>query len=157
MAEYTKPVVFKLGTESYGVDINLVMSIEQQVNIVTVPNSVDYIKGIVNLRGQVIPVYDLKKRFGIKDGNVSHNTVVVNASGVVIALEVDAVMEISNIDPNNIVDMPVIVKTENTEYLDRVARVDDKLIILLDIEKLLSQDEAEGVKKFTDEMSSEKQ
>lgn len=155
MAEYTKPVVFKLGEENFGIDINLVMSIEQCVNAVWVPNSTDYIKGIISMRGQTVPIFDLKKKFGIKDSQEAQNTIIVNASGVIIAFDVDSVMEIRELDESAIAPMPLIVKKDDTQYLDRVAHIDNKLIILLDVEKLLSNEEAETVKKLAEEMADE--
>ena len=69
MANYVKPVVFLLGKEMYGVDINLVQSIEKDLNVVPVPNSQSYIKGIVNMRNEVIPVYSLARKFGRAGSN----------------------------------------------------------------------------------------
>ena len=63
--EEMKPVVFKLDNENYGVDIGRVLGIEREQQIVRVPNTVSYIKGIMNLRGEIIPVYDLRKKFGL--------------------------------------------------------------------------------------------
>lgn len=71
MANYVKPVVFLLGKEMYGVDINLVQSIEKDLNVVPVPNSQSYIKGIVNMRNEVIPVYSLARKFGKRAGSNS--------------------------------------------------------------------------------------
>ena len=148
MADYIKPVIFRLGNQQFGVDINLVQSIEREINIVRVPNAMKYISGIVNLRGEVIPAFSLRKKFGTDD-NVGvigeDSTVIVNIPGVVkLALEVDEVLEIGDIDAQSIVD---------TEYLDRVANVNGQLVILLDVEKLLTQSEAESVKKFTEDMN----
>ncbi len=153
MAEYTKPVVFTLGNESYGIDINLVSSIENQVNVVPVPNSLQYIKGIINLRGVVIPVFNLKKKFNMDNTlSKSNSIVVVKLSDITIAFEVDAVEEIKDIAPDKIVDMPRIVKTDDIKYFDRVASVDGKLIVLLDIEYLLSNEERETAKNIIDNM-----
>ena len=150
MADYIKPVIFRLGNQQFGVDINLVQSIEREINIVRVPNAMKYISGIVNLRGEVIPAFSLRKKFGTDD-NVGvigeDSTVIVNIPGVVkLALEVDEVLEIGDIDAQSIVQMPALAKTVDTEYLDRV-------VILLDVEKLLTQSEAESVKKFTEDMN----
>ena len=98
MADYIKPVIFRLGNQQFGVDINLVQSIEREINIVRVPNAMKYISGIVNLRGEVIPAFSLRKKFGTDD-NVGvigeDSTVIVNIPGVVkLALEVDEVLEI---------------------------------------------------------------
>ena len=157
MADYIKPVIFRLGNQQFGVDINLVQSIEREINIVRVPNAMKYISGIVNLRGEVIPAFSLRKKFGTDDnvgGIGEDSTVIVNIPGVVkLALEVDEVLEISDIDAQSIVQMPALAKTVDTEYLDRVANVNGQLVILLDVEKLLTQSEAENVKKFTEDMN----
>ena len=142
MADYIKPVIFRLGNQQFGVDINLVQSIEREINIV---------------RGEVIPAFSLRKKFGTDD-NVGvigeDSTVIVNIPGVVkLALEVDEVLEIGDIDAQSIVQMPALAKTVDTEYLDRVANVNGQLVILLDVEKLLTQSEAESVKKFTEDMN----
>ena len=82
------------------------------------------------------------------------STVIVNIPGVVkLALEVDELLEIGDIDAQSIVQMPALAKTVDTEYLDRVANVNGQLVILLDVEKLLTQSEAENVKKFTEDMN----
>ena len=152
MADYIKPVVFKLGNEAFGVDINLVLGIENQINIVNVPNAVSYVKGIINLRGQVVPVYSLKRKFNIPDDEPSRNSIIINTGDVMIALEVDEVLEISDIKEENIVPMPVMIKTIETKYLDRVANIDGKLVILLDVTKLLTEEEEAGVKKLAEDM-----
>ena len=143
-----------LGSDGY---IDNVQSIEREINIVRVPNAMKYISGIVNLRGEVIPAFSLRKKFGTDD-NVGvigeDSTVIVNIPGVVkLALEVDEVLEIGDIDAQSIVQMPALAKTVDTEYLDRVANVNGQLVILLDVEKLLTQSEAESVKKFTEDMN----
>lgn len=152
MADYVKPVVFKVGNESYGVDINLVQSIENDINIVPVPNSIAYVKGIVNLRGEVIPVYSLKKKFNMPDDGSGRSCVVISTGEIKIALEVDEVIEISDISPDMIIPMPAIIVNAETAYMDRVANTDGKLIVLLDVQKLLTDEESEAVKKLTEDM-----
>ncbi|MDY4743594.1 MAG: chemotaxis protein CheW [Lachnospira sp.] len=159
MADYTKPVIFRLGNQKFGVDINLIQSIERDINIVRVPNAMSYISGIVNLRGEVIPAFSLRKKFGTDDsvGIIGEDsTVIVNIPGVVkLALEVDDVLEIGDVDIESISPMPALTRTVETAYLDRVANIHGDLVILLDIEKLLTQSEAESVKKFAEDMNSE--
>ena len=154
MADYIRPVVFRLGDQEFGVDINLVQSIEKQVDVVPVPNSMKYISGIVTLRGEVIPVMSLMEKFNMEDQSKGDNTVIVNLPDMKIALEVDEVIEIGELQPDKISLMPKLAKTENTEYLDRVASIDDKLVILLDINKILSEEEAQGIKEFTEQMKN---
>ena len=101
----------------------------------------------------------MRKKFGTDDavGSIGEDsTVIVNIPGVVkLALEVDEVLEIGDIDVKRVVPMPALAKTVDTAYLDRVANVNGELVILLDVEKLLTQSEAESVKKFTEDMSND--
>ena len=152
MSDYIKPVVFKVGNEMYGVDINLVQSIEREIQVVPVPNSMPYIKGSVNLRSEVIPVYSLKKKFGLVDNGVSENTIIIDTKNVKLALEVDEVVEIGDIEPENIVPMPEIALNAQTQYMPRVANVDGNLIILLDVTELLSEEEEAVVKQMAEDM-----
>ena len=154
MANYVKPVVFRLGNEMYGVDINLVQSIEKDLNVVPVPNSQLYIKGILNMRNEVIPVYSLARKFGRAQESTAESTIIISSSGLKLALEVDEVLEINDIKESNIVRMPSMLIKGDTQYLDRVANVDGKLIILLDMERLLTDDEVAGVKKITEELQN---
>ena len=88
--EEMKPVVFKLDSENYGVDISRVLGIEREQQIVRVPNTVSYIKGIMNLRGEIIPVYDLRKKFGLPAvQNQDIQFIIVRVKDSKIALEVD--------------------------------------------------------------------
>ncbi len=155
MADYVKPVIFRLGEQEYGVDINLVSAIEKYEQIVPVPNSVAFIKGIINLRGEVIPVYDLRKKFNMPDyqgNNDNRNLIVVKLPEVMVALEVDGVSEIHDFSPQDIVKMPTIVMNENTKFMERVANENGRLIVLMDINYLLSEKEMEDVKKLKEDM-----
>lgn len=155
MAEYIKPVVLKLGAEEYGVDINLVNGIEKYQQIVPVPNSVAYIKGIINLRGDVIPVYDLRKKFNMPayDGsNEERKLIIVKLPDMSIALDADGVSEIHDFSAADIVPMPRLVLNEDTKFFKRVAHVDGRLIILMDINNLLSKEELESVKKMKEDL-----
>lgn len=155
MADYIKPVVFQLGNEEYGVDINLVNGIEKYQKIVPVPNSVSFIKGIINLRSEVIPVYDLRKKFNMPDfegDNDARNLIIVKLPEVMVALEVDGVSNIHDFAPENIVQMPKIVMNENTRLMDRVANLNGRLIVLMDVNYLLSTKEMDEVKKLKEDM-----
>ena len=154
MANYFKPVIFKLGNESYGVDINYVSSIEKQVNFVSVPNTISYVKGIINLRDEVIPLISLKKKFNLDNADVpGDNAIIVKLSeGLSIALEVDAVEEIHDIDESAIVNMPSIVKSEELRYFDKVANINGKLIVIINLEYLLSENEKNSVIELADNL-----
>lgn len=155
MADYIKPVVFKLGAEEYGVDISLVNAIERYQQIVPVPNSVSYIKGIINLRGEVIPVYDLRKKFNMPayDGSgEERKLIVVKLPDLSIALEVDSVSEIHDFSEDNIVPMPVLVLNSDIQFFKRVANISGRLIVLMDVDYLLSREEMESVKKMKEDL-----
>ena len=156
MANYMKPVVFRLGNQKFGVDINLVQSIEKDIEVVNVPNAMQYISGIVNMRGEVIPVYSLHKKFNIQEEDYKRNdSIIVSLPDMKLAIEVDEVLEIGDIQEKDITNMPMIAKTDDTGYLDRVANVKGSLIILLDIVQLLTEAEAANVKEFTDKLSQD--
>ncbi|MGN0375867.1 MAG: chemotaxis protein CheW [Butyrivibrio sp.] len=139
-------VVFKLNEERYGVDINYVNGIEREQTVIRVPNTSSTIKGIINLRGEVIPVINLKAKFGAPyEDKDKTELIIVNLKKGRLALEVDGVDEIHNIDAENIVDMPLIAKGEGVEYFDRIAKVNGKLIIMINPQKLLSETEADNV------------
>ena len=117
-------------------------------------NSTSYIDGIINLRGEVVPVYDLKKKFGMTYDGRNENFIIVRMNGIALALGVDTVLEIDDLPADKVVAMPGMVKKADTMYLDRVANLKDGLVILLDIEKLLTDEETNSVKKLTDDMSN---
>ena len=146
-----QPVVFKLDTELYGIDIAKVNAIEHGQEIVRVPNSSGNIKGIINLRGEVIPVVNMRTKFKISAATAEDpELIIVNTENRKIALEVDDVEEIHNIDADNIVDMPTIAKGEGVKYFDKVAKVDGKLIIMIKPEELLSSEETSIVASIVD-------
>lgn len=155
MADYIKPVVFKLDAQEYGVDINLVNAIERYQQVVPVPNSVAFVKGIINLRGEVVPVYDLRKKFNMPafQGQVdSKSLIVIKLVDVLVALEVDSVSEIHDFKAESIVKMPKIVVNEETKFLERVANQNGRLIVLMDVTKLLSAEELADVKKLKEDL-----
>lgn len=137
-----KPIVFKLDNELYGFDISRVQGIEKEQQVVRVPNTAAYIKGIMNLRGHVVPVYSLRKKFGMPEGTSKDvQYVIVNVNRMLIAFEVDGVDEIHNIDNQNIHNVPSIVTNEDTRYFDKVLKTDKGLVITVDIDKLLTDEE----------------
>jgi purine-binding chemotaxis protein CheW len=152
MADYVKPVVFKIDGQLFGIDISVVQSIEKQISIVPVPNATPYIKGIVNLRGEVIPVYSLKRKFNMKDESYTDSSIIIETNSVKIALEVDEVMEIGEIGDDSVVKMPFIIKNDDTKFMTKVVHSGKNLIIIIDTEQLLTEQEAENLKQMTEEM-----
>lgn len=158
MAEFTKPVIFKLGNEEYGVDIAVVNGIEKYQQVIPVPNSQSYILGLINLRGEVVPVYSLRRKFNLPDfsGNKDERKmIIVRMTDTLIALDVDSVSDIHDFSGANILNMPGIVRNDDIPYFDRVARFENRIIVLLDVERLLTREELESVKKMAEELSKE--
>ena len=138
-------VVCILGNELYGIDINIVQGIEKEQEIVRVPNTSDYIKGIMNLRGDIIPIFDLRRKFGMPELKGDAQYVVVSVDDMLLAIEVDGVGEIIHADETMLYDAPRICISGNTKYVDKVINSDGKLIIVLDVSKLLSEAEKSGI------------
>jgi len=143
----TKQVIFALGNEEYGLDIMIVNAIEKYTDIVRVPNGPECIKGIINLRGDVIPVYSLRKKFGLEEKAIDENTklVITKSNNIMMAYEVDAVKEIIEIPDESISETPVIVKSRNTTYIKSIANLNGRMIILLDHNGILTDKEQENI------------
>lgn len=140
-------VVFKLGKEEYGIDIMNVREIVQYQESVKVPNSPDFIEGIINFRGKVIPIVCLKKRFGMKDRAIDANTriIVINLNDKQIGFLVDEASQTVRLDDSNIDPTPDIIAGIERKYITGVGKPDNRLIILIDLEKVLTEDEKEKI------------
>lgn len=136
-------VVFELGRETYGLDIATVREIITMQTITKVPRTLEYVEGVINLRGRVIPVFNLHRKFGLaaKEASRSTRIVVVEVESNTIGMIVDGVSEVLRIS-NDIVERPnSILSDVDAEYLAGVAKLDDRLVILLDLEKVLSKED----------------
>jgi len=136
-------VSFDLATESYGVDIGAVREIIRLQEITNVPRTPEFVEGVINLRGKVIPVVDIRKRFGLPVGDQSaeNRIVVVDIGGQDIGVIVDAVNEVLRIFSDSVEPPSSVITTADSDYLMGIAKVDDKLLILLDLESVLSAEE----------------
>lgn len=137
--ELLQLVSFNIGTEEFGVDILKVQEINRMVKITRVPQTPDYVEGVINLRGKVIPIIDLRKRFGLEVKEYDKNTriVVVDIVGNIMGMVVDSVSEVLRIPKNTIEPPPQIVTGINTEYINGVAKLEDRLLIFLDLSKVI--------------------
>lgn len=149
----TKQVIFSVGNEEYGLDIMLVNAIEKPINIVKVPNSPACIKGIINLRGDVIPVYSLRKKFGLPEIEATEDTklIVTKSRGVLLAYEVDAVKEIIELDSSQLNETPAIVRNDETAYMGAVANISGRMIILLDHDGIITNAEKVSIQSMKTE------
>lgn len=144
-----KYIIFYLDNEIYGMNVSSIQGIENYVNIIPVPNAQECIRGIINLRGDIIPVYSLRTKFSLPPIDVTDLTklIVAQASGMQIAFEIDSVKEIVEIDDEQLQPPPEIVRGPETEYFSSVAPVDGTLVILLNMDGILSGEEQEGIEK----------
>lgn len=133
-------VVFDLDTEQYGLDIGVVREIIRLQTITDIPRTPDFVEGVINLRGKVIPVVDLRKRFNMElvERDDDFRIVVVDVSGNEIGMIVDAVTEVSRVPENGIEPPSSVIVADDADYLTGIAKTDEKMIILLDIGKLIS-------------------
>ncbi len=136
-------VVFDLNEEAYGVDISAVREIIRMQEITRVPRAPEFIEGVINLRVKVIPVVELRERFSMPgtERTDEHRIVVVDVEGQNIGMVVDAVTEVSRIPSSSIEPPPSVITTNDSEYLTGIVKTDEKLIILLDIAKVISDTE----------------
>ncbi|MBD3381485.1 MAG: chemotaxis protein CheW [candidate division Zixibacteria bacterium] len=141
--ELLQLVSFKLGEEEFGVDILKVQEINRLVEITKVPRTPDFVEGVINLRGKVIPIIDLRKRFGLnlKDNDKDTRIVVIDIDGSIMGMIVDAVSEVLRLPESTIEPAPEIATSIDSEYIRGVAKLEDRLLIFLDLSKVFSQQE----------------
>ena len=140
-------VVFDLASEYYGVDIGDVREIIRMQTVTRVPGAPPYVEGIINLRGQVIPVVDLRKRLELAVGEQTNESriVWVTISGQDVGVIVDAVTEVLRIPLSAIEPPSSMVSSVDSDYLRGIAKLDSRLIILLDLNKVLAMMDAQLV------------
>ena len=143
-------VVFDLNEEAYGVDISQVREIIRMEEITRVPRAPEFVEGVINLRGKVSPVVDLRARFSMPstERTDEHGIVVVDVDGQDIGMVVDAVTEVSRTPSDSIEPPSSVITTDDSEYLTGIVKTDDKLIILLDIAKVISESEASALEEI---------
>jgi purine-binding chemotaxis protein CheW len=148
-----KYLTFSLAGEEYGIGILKIREIIGMLPITAVPETPHFVKGVINLRGKVIPVIDLRLRFGMNEINYTERTCIIvveirNSGGVVpMGIVVDSVSEVLNIKSEDIEDAPSFGTSLNTEYILGMAKMGKGVKILLDINKVLGADDIEQLKQ----------
>lgn len=143
-------LTFTLGEVNYGIPIDAVQSIEQRINIVRIPNTLPYIKGIINLHGNIIPIYSLAAKFGYGEQEIE-NIIVVEVNQLLIGIEVCKGQRILDVEEKRIIPMPEVI-SYSQHYIKNVANYDKNLIVLLDVRGLVSLDEQESLQKLVEEV-----
>ncbi len=148
--EILQLVTFYLGKEEFAVDILNIQGINRMIEITAVPNAPDFVEGVINLRGKVIPLVNLRKRMGMQPQQWDRSTrfIVVEFTNKVIGFIVDSVSEVLRISKDTIEPPPPMMTGVNADYVTAVAKVQDRLLILLDLQKILTLSEAESLDKM---------
>ncbi|HCF48838.1 MAG TPA: chemotaxis protein CheW [Syntrophomonas sp.] len=147
MAEEIQLVVFKLKQQDsvceYGVGVTTVQEIIPMTQPTRLPQTPDFIEGIINLRGRVIPIIDLKKRFnmGASDLTAESRSVVVEVGGKTVGIIVDEVSEVMRLPVDSIEPPPAVMGAIASDYITGVGKLDNRLLILLDMDKILNEGE----------------
>ena len=154
-AQKDKYVTFKSGSEYFGIKIEYVNEIIVYQEITEIPETEDYIKGLINLRGKIIPVVDARIRFRQEPFEYNDITciIVLNVKNLVVGLIVEKIAEVVEITEGNIVPNPKIGKADKSQnkYVYGIGRVGDKVKLLLDPEKLLNDEDTALLEQITDE------
>ena len=143
-----KFLVFKLGKEEYGIDIQKITTIiEKDMNFARVPKTPAFLKGVINLRGEIIPVIHLRIKFGLPDIEDSEETrvVIINMGEIVVGLIVDAVAEVIELGEESIENVTNFGAVLSAEYLLGVGKIDGRIVTLLNLEKLINLSENDSM------------
>ena len=148
--ELTRWVTFHLDREVYGINVMQVQEVLRYSEIAPVPGSPDYVLGIINLRGNVVTVIDTRMRFGIEPMEVTDSSriVIIEAGGQVVGILVDSVAEVVDLSVDDIDPAPNIGTEESAQFIKGVANLGQELLIIIDLNKLLTADEWDEISRI---------
>ncbi len=143
-------LAFTLGKEEYGIDILKVQEIRGYEPVTRIANAPEFIKGVVNLRGIIVPIVDMRIKFNLGEPSYDQFTVVIilNIAGRVMGMVVDSVSDVTTLTPDQIKAAPEMGTTFDTDYLIGLGTLDERMLILVDIDKLMSSDEMGLIEKL---------
>lgn len=150
--ELLQLVSFKIGNEEFGVEILIVQEIIKMIPITKIPNAPEFVEGIINLRGKIIPVIDFRTKLKMIKKNIDKDSriIVVEVNSRTIGFIVDSVNEVIRIPANITEAPPELVAGIDSEYIKSVGKLDDRLLILIDLEKVLKSDEKKALDKIVE-------
>lgn len=144
MGEELKVIVFTLAHEQYGVEVEFIETIERIQPMTRVPKTPPFVKGVINLRGIVVPVIDLRSRFGLKEAEYTNDSriIIVAIKEMKVGLIVDSASDVVDMNSDTIVDPPEIVGGIRAKYLRGVAKLkDERLLVMLNLQEVLNKSE----------------
>ncbi|MBT4268574.1 MAG: chemotaxis protein CheW [Deltaproteobacteria bacterium] len=163
LLEVNQYLAFKLEDEVFAFDISRVREVLEFDAVTKVPQTPDMMKGVINLRGSVVPVVDLRIKFGMGEIEKTVNTVIIiieinlDGDSTMIGVLVDSVKEVMDLDSEHIEPPPSIGSRLNTEFIDGMGKQENQFIIILNIEKIFSSDELNLVQSASQQSASEEQ
>jgi purine-binding chemotaxis protein CheW len=142
-------VTFVMGEELYGIDIFNTQEIIRIPEITPIPNSLEYVEGIINLRGDIIPVINLEKRFHMVGGQSKKELIIIRSHNTKLGIVVNKVFRVVQVEGKDVSPPPSILSGIEEEYIQGVTRLEDnRLVILLDVEKMFFEEEIENLKQL---------
>ncbi|MDM8533099.1 chemotaxis protein CheW [Clostridiaceae bacterium HSG29] len=146
MEDIREYVVFKIDNEYYGIDIKFVENIEKAQSITRVPFAESYLEGVINLRGNIIPVVNLRERFMMESKEITKDTriIIINFNGYHVGLVVDSSSEVVQFDEENIEKAPKIGDSIKNDFIKEVGKENERIVMLIDIRKVLDIVETES-------------
>lgn len=146
-------IMFKLGEQDYTMKLSYIKGIEQNYSVMPIPGGPEHIQGLINLRGDIVPIYSLRDKFGIygECDLVDKKILVTFAHNTLLAFEVDAVIGIENVNTDDVKGVPKVVIDEDTNYIENVVKTNDKIVIAISVNNILSESELDELDKMIDE------
>jgi purine-binding chemotaxis protein CheW len=150
-------VVFNLGQEEYGVDILQVREIKRLSAIVRIPHAPAFVEGVINLRGNIIAVIDLHKRFDLGETEATDESriVIVNVRDITVGITVDAVSEVITLEEDALTPPPPLVAGVEASFIEAIGKLKDRLLILLNMDRILGLDEMAEIEQVTEKAAQE--
>lgn len=142
VGNYLKVIVFQLQDEEYALPVEYVSAIERIQPITRVPRAEKFVKGVINLRGVIIPIIDLRLRFGMVETELTEDNriIIVKKNGFEVGLIVDTASDVIDLALDEIEPNPEVVGSVSADYIDGVSKIDDRLLILFDLQKILTSE-----------------
>lgn len=150
-------ILFRVGTNQYGLDIRYVKGIEKYASVTPVPDAPQFIEGIINLRGEVIPIFGLRRKFGLPKTKPTEETklIVANCQDLQLAFEVDQVLEIFKQEEKDAHTVPELAKNDTTNYMGNILHTGKGLAIVLDVNHMFTQAEKESFLHTIEQMTED--
>jgi purine-binding chemotaxis protein CheW len=144
-------VTFKLDNEEFAVDILKVQEINKMTDITRIPNAPPFVEGVINLRGKIIPVVDLRKRLGFEGRSFGKSTriIVVELEGMVLGFTVDSVSEVLRISESTVEPPPSLVSGMESEYIEGIGKLENRLLLLLELKEVFISNDKRELEKVS--------